>query len=111
MRLAIAGKGGTGKTTVAGTLARALAQAGRSVVGIDADSNPNLDVILGFRDAAAAVPEPLPRDLLQKVERADGTHESVLVRAPEEVIEEYGRVGPDGVRLVVMGKVGHAGKG
>ena len=30
MRIAIAGKGGTGKTTIAGTLARVLARAGRA---------------------------------------------------------------------------------
>ena len=47
MKIAIAGKGGSGKTTIAGTLARALARSSdRGVLAIDADSNPNLGVTL-----------------------------------------------------------------
>ncbi|MDQ3518083.1 MAG: AAA family ATPase, partial [Gemmatimonadota bacterium] len=44
MRVAIAGKGGTGKTTISGTLARVLARQGRQVLAIDADTTPNLAV-------------------------------------------------------------------
>ena len=42
MKVAIAGKGGSGKTTIAGTLARVMADRGQRVVAIDDDSNPNL---------------------------------------------------------------------
>ena len=48
MRIAIAGKGGTGKTTIAGTLARVMARTGREVLAIDADTNPNLASVLGI---------------------------------------------------------------
>ena len=48
MRIAVAGKGGSGKTTIAGTIARLLARSGRSVLAIDADTNPNLAAILGM---------------------------------------------------------------
>ena len=40
MKIAVAGKGGSGKTTIAGTLARLLAREGqKGVLAIDADSN------------------------------------------------------------------------
>ncbi len=42
MKLAIAGKGGAGKTTLAAALARRLARAGRPVVAVDADPDGNL---------------------------------------------------------------------
>lgn len=111
MRLAVAGKGGTGKTTVAGTLARVLAQAERRVVAVDADSNPNLDAILGLESAAGNGISSLPSDLLQRVEEPDGTTRTVLSRPVEEVVAEYGATAPDGVSMLVMGRVGHAGAG
>src|SRR5438128_12023551 len=40
MKIAVAGKGGAGKTTLAGTLARVLGRRGQAVVAIDADTNP-----------------------------------------------------------------------
>ena len=42
MKIATVGKGGSGKTTVAGTLARILAGEGCKVLAIDGDPNPNL---------------------------------------------------------------------
>ncbi len=50
--IAVAGKGGTGKTTVAGLIVRALRKAGRTpVLAVDADPNANLDAALGMRPA------------------------------------------------------------
>ncbi|MEO5790504.1 MAG: AAA family ATPase, partial [Gaiellaceae bacterium] len=42
MKLAVAGKGGSGKTSISGTMARLLARDGRKVLAIDGDSSPNL---------------------------------------------------------------------
>lgn len=47
MKLAISGKGGVGKTTVAGTLARLYAEDGRRVLAIDADPDANLASAIG----------------------------------------------------------------
>src|SRR5262245_15942259 len=111
MRVAIAGKGGSGKTTVAGTLARLLAQSGRSVVAVDADTNPSLAATLGIDAHAAKEIVALPRTLLSRETQPDGTVKSKFVRDPLEVLDEYGAPGPDGVKLVVMGAVGHGGAG
>jgi CO dehydrogenase maturation factor len=70
MKIAIAGKGGTGKTTIIGTLACIFARRGQRVLAIDADSNPNLALTLGVsRDEAAAL-APLPRTLLEEAPTA-----------------------------------------
>ncbi len=111
MRLAIAGKGGSGKTTIAGTLARLLAQRGRPVVAVDADTNPNLSTTLGIEAERAQQIVALPRTLLRRDQQPDGTITSTFLRDPLDVLEEYGAQGPDGVRLVVMGAVGHGGAG
>ena len=48
MKLAISGKGGVGKTTLAALLAQAYADAGRTVLAVDADPSPCLAGALGF---------------------------------------------------------------
>lgn len=66
MRIAIAGKGGTGKTTIAGTLARVLARREREVLAIDADTNPNLGNVLGIPAARVQEIVSLPRNLMER---------------------------------------------
>ena len=111
MRVAIAGKGGSGKTTISGTLARILGREGRRVVAIDADTNPNLATTLGLPPDSATAIVALPRTLLKREQQPDGTMVSTFLRDPLEVLDEYGATAPDGVRLVVMGAVGHGGAG
>lgn len=111
MRIAIAGKGGTGKTTIAGTLARIWARTGREVLAIDADTNPNLASVLGIpRDAAEAIVS-LPRNLVQRQTNDDGTTTTRFTADPEQLISEFAIRGPDAVKLMVMGRVGHGGAG
>ena len=114
MRIAIAGKGGTGKTTIAGTLARALArrESGvREVLAIDADTNPNLASVLGVPPARAQEITSIPRNLMERRTLEDGSTTTVFAADPEDVLRDYGVLGPDNVRLMIMGKVGHGGAG
>ena len=111
MRIAIAGKGGTGKTTIAGTLARTLARTGREVLAIDADTNPNLASVLGISLERAAAMATLPRNLMQRQTNEDGTTQVVFTADPETLIKDFAIRGPDDVQLMVMGKVGHGGAG
>jgi CO dehydrogenase maturation factor len=109
--IAIAGKGGSGKTTVAGTLARLLARGGRQVWAIDADSTPNLALTLGLpRDRVDRL-EPIPRGILRESRDADGKRVLTLDVPPAAIVEQYGVPTPDHVPLLLMGRVDHAGAG
>lgn len=106
MKLAIAGKGGVGKTSISGTMARTLARGGRRVLAIDGDSNPNLALTLGIpRERFNDLPT-LPRDLIR---RGEGTVE--LTKAIDEICATHSMSGPDGVTLLVMAHPQHAGAG
>ena len=111
MKIAIAGKGGTGKTTIVGTLARVYARQGRRVLAIDADSNPNLALTLGLSREETAALTPLPRTLLEDQLDADGRKTVGLRMSAEEIARQYGVSTPDGVTMMLMGKVDHAGAG
>ncbi len=106
MKLAIAGKGGSGKTSISGTMARMLARRGHRVLAIDGDSNPNLAMTLGLPIARMRHMPTLPRDLIR---RAEGGVE--LTRTLEEVCETHSLEAPDGVTLLVMANPEHAGTG
>ena len=106
MKLAIAGKGGSGKTSISGTMARVLARAGHSVLAIDGDSNPNLALTLGIPAERFDALPTLTRDLL--VRDADGPR----LRAPlEEICASHALEAPDRVTLLVMAHPRHAGTG
>lgn len=106
MRLAVAGKGGAGKTTISATLARLAAMAGRSVVAVDADANPNLSSALGLDVAAAARLSPVPPSLVSRKRGGSGLLEPI-----DAVLRAHTVVGPDGVRLLGMGAPAHADEG
>ena len=106
MKLVIAGKGGSGKTSISGTLARLLARDGHKVLAIDGDSNPNLALTLGIPVQQINSVPTLPRDLLRR------TTEGVeLSKTLEQVCDSHSVTGPDGVSLLVMAHPQHAGTG
>jgi CO dehydrogenase maturation factor len=111
MQIAVAGKGGSGKTTIAGTLARILAQRGRSVRAIDGDSNPNLAVAVGVEPSRAFSLPGLPSTLLQRETDELGNRLIVLTKGPLEIFDEFGIDAPDGIRLLVGSRIDHAGSG
>jgi len=110
VKLAIAGKGGSGKTTVAGTMARLAAGRGVQVLAIDADLNPNLAFVLGMRPEDLDGVMPLPDDLLQH-RKVDGQNVLKLVTPAEELVLDYSVDCLDKVRLLLMGRPQQAGVG
>lgn len=109
MKVAVSGKGGSGKTTISGTLARSLAGEGYNVLGIDDDDDPNLAPTVGIPREQEV--QPIPGDLLKRVETPGGETDLELAKSPQEIIDDYGVDAPDGVRLLKMGEVDHAGSG
>ena len=106
MKLAIAGKGGSGKTSISGTLARVLARSGHRVLAIDGDSNPNLALTLGVPPERMNSLPTLPRDLLRRSE--EGVE---LTKTLDEICATHSLPAPDGVTLLVMAHPQHAGTG
>ncbi|EAR16095.1 AAA family ATPase [Robiginitalea biformata] len=110
MKIAIAGKGGVGKTTISGTLCRILGAKGDKVLAIDGDPNPNLSIVLGI-DKSDAGPPNLSTDIIERVETEDGKWK-FQVRMPfQEVLETYGQKATDNVTLLMVGKPEKAGTG
>jgi CO dehydrogenase maturation factor len=106
MKLAIAGKGGSGKTSISGTMARSLGRKGRRVLAIDGDSNPNLALTLGLPLERLSEMPTLTRDMLT---RTDSGVE--LTQSLDEICESHSVEAPDGVTLLVMANPQHAGTG
>ena len=108
MKIAISGKGGVGKTTLAGTLARLFARDGYNVLAIDADPSMNLGSALGIKQLPRPVTEH--KDLVE--ERA-GMPGGMFKMNPkvDDVVAMCGCTGPDNVKLVVMGTIDSGGSG
>ncbi len=121
MRLATVGKGGSGKTTIAGTLTRILAEGGNKVLAIDGDPNPNLALTLGIdRDSAnniKAVPPSLmtlKKDAEGNVMKLpDGTSQLQMTMSPDELIKGFAAKAPSDIQLMMIGAPpdGSAGSG
>jgi len=113
MKLAIAGKGGAGKTTLTAALARRQATLGRAVIAVDADPDGNLATALGISLSRVPTPIAQMRELIR--ERTDARNEGPgllfkLNPAVEDLPERFS-VDADGVRLLVLGTVESGGKG
>lgn len=110
MKAVISGKGGSGKTTISGTLARIVGRSGMPVLAIDADTNPNLALTLGMGPETFDRLEPLPHGLMEH-KQLNGETLLSLSLPVEEVTDRFACEGPDNVRLMMVGEVRGAGKG
>ncbi len=110
MKIAVAGKGGSGKTTISATLSRILARRGHRVTAVDGDPNPNLGVALGMSREQLGELVRVPKEIMEVKEEGE-RRSLVLTRPVEEITAEYATEGPDGVNLMVMTGVDHAGAG
>jgi CO dehydrogenase maturation factor len=115
MKIAVTGKGGVGKTTLASLLAYAFAGEGRQVLAIDADPAPSLGAALGF-------PEELLRELRPIAEmkefiaertgqNPDETGGYVRLNPRVDDIPERFSAEHRGIRLLQLGAVERGGSG
>lgn len=109
MKIAITGKGGVGKTTFAGTLARILSADGFQVLAVDADPDANLAAVLGVpsEEAAAIVPIADMKDLIAERTGAEPGSMGGFFKVNPRVhdIPDELSFSLDGIRLMVMGTV------
>lgn len=108
IKIAISGKGGVGKTTLSGTLARFLARKGYDVIAIDADPSMNLASALGIKNP----PKPLT-EYKELIDERAGGPAGVFKLNPkvDDIIEKFGVIGPDNVKLLVLGTIERGGSG
>lgn len=117
MKVAVAGKGGVGKTLIAATLSRLLAHDGYRVLAIDADPAMNLAYALGVSADVASKIVPLSEND-RLIEERTGTRPGSgfggifsLTPTVNDIADRFGVSGPDEVRLLVMGTVRGGGTG
>ena len=121
MKIATVGKGGSGKTTVVGTLTRILAENGIKVLAIDGDPNPNLALTLGIKRDATNDIKSIPTNVMALKKDADGnvfklpdgTSKLMMTLSQDDLIDRYATEAPENIKLVIIGTPpeGSAGSG
>jgi len=113
MKIATVGKGGSGKTTIAGTLARVFAENGNRILAIDGDPNPNLALTVGLTRQEADRITFIPPSVMKAGEKIDGVVMMQPTISRDDIMRLYSARAGDNVDLIVMGKPadGSAGSG
>lgn len=99
LRVAVVGKGGSGKSLIAGTLARLLARRGHRVLALDSDPLPGLAISIGIEVGDEAMLEGYAE------RHESGEWRIVRDLKPVTVVRRTAREGPDGVLFLQFGKV------
>lgn len=99
MKIAVVGKGGSGKTTTAAVIARTMARRGRETLALDCDTNPNLGISLGLGEEAT--------EHLVAVRDAVDAGEEEHAATADELVGRFAVEAPDGVRLAVVSAIDH----
>ena len=115
--LAVTGKGGVGKTSIAAGLARTFARKGMRVIALDMDPSPNLWYSLGC--GAAGQPDTITplisrEDFIEERTGAPPGASGVVFRINpkvNDVLDMFGVSCKDGVRLLVLGAIKTGGGG
>jgi len=113
MKVAVSGKGGVGKTLIAGGLACGFVARGLKTIAIDADSSPNLGLTLGLTPEETRKIVPISENKTL-VESKTSTGYSGVYRlqfSVDDIVRDYSVCTPLGPNLIVMGTVQSMGSG
>ena len=111
MKIAVTGKGGVGKTTVAAFLARAWRELGYRVIAVDADPDANLAGTLGYRGADITPLVGLKALLEERVGGGDGFGGFLKMNPKVDDIPAQFSVAVDGISVLVMGIIDRGRRG
>lgn len=109
MKIAVAGKGGVGKSSISSCLIQFLSRKNKSILAIDADSSPHLARLLGFKEMDAIIAISEMRDMLSERSEKDGPFYRINPRVsdiPEKFLLKKGNI-----NLMVIGAIQVAGEG
>ncbi|MGB8990588.1 MAG: carbon monoxide dehydrogenase accessory protein CooC [Desulfobaccales bacterium] len=113
MKIAISGKGGVGKTTLAALLINYFRNQGKKVLAVDADPDANLALALGIPDPENITPLSQMKEMIaERTDSQPGSMGGFFKMNPkvDDIPEKYARE-MDGVKLIVMGGVKKGGSG
>lgn len=105
MKLAVSGKGGVGKTTIAASLARSFQREGNRVIAVDADPDANLAGTLGYRQGRIVPLVELKQLIEERVGGGQGWGGFLRMNPKVDDIPERFGIDVDGIRLLVMGTI------
>jgi CO dehydrogenase maturation factor len=113
MKIAISGKGGVGKTTLASLIIKNFADRGNKVLAIDADPDANLAGALGIEHPEDIIPISQMKELIEeRTESKVGTMGSFFKLNPHvSDLPEKLSVQKGNIRVMVMGGVKRGGGG
>jgi CO dehydrogenase maturation factor len=113
MKIAISGKGGTGKTMLASFLSIIFAESAYSVLAIDADPNANLAATLGFPNSNRIIPISEMADLIEERTGARPGELTTFFKVNPKVndLPEKYCLEHNGIKLMVMGRLKRGGSG
>lgn len=101
MRVAFVGKGGVGKSSLAGTFARVLARTGERVLALDSDPMPGLAFSLGVERVDHGLPDEAIQEYEEEGRRRYRLRDGLTGTG---AVEQYAVRGPDGVHFLQLGK-------
>jgi CO dehydrogenase maturation factor len=113
MKIAVAGKGGVGKTLIAGGLAMGFYTREMKTIAIDADSSPNMGLTLGLtaEETRKILPISENKQLVESKTDSGYSHVYNLNFKVDDIIQQYAIPTPLGPDLIVMGTVHSMGAG
>ena len=113
MKVAITGKGGVGKTTLASTLARLYADEGRTVLAADVAPDANLGLALGLTEAEVNSIVPVSKMTQLAKQRTGANDQNSFYKLNPDVSDLPDKLAKNinGVKLLVMGTVDTGGSG
>ena len=115
MKIAVSGKGGVGKTTLAGVMARILSARGFKVLSIDADPDSNLASAIGIEPEQLKGVKPLAQMtefIKERTGAKKGSYGAYFKINPKvDDIPDRFSIAKDGIRLIVLGTIPQGGGG